>query len=99
MRAAELLAQTVDGALAAPTAAGLARHLRRYDSLYRREFAGKRLVEVVVHEVISRPWLFDHVAERLARRKVLADTLIGVTGDFVGPWAVLKPSYLARLIW
>jgi flavin-dependent dehydrogenase len=97
MRAAELLARTVDRALAAPPAA-LAQHLQAYEPLHRREFAAKRLVEIVVHEVISRPWLFDHVAARLARRKVLADTLVGVTGDFVPPSAVLRPGYLARLI-
>ena len=49
--------------------------------------------------VISLPYHHPfNVASRLAQRKTLADTLVGVTGDFVSPWAVLKPTYLARLL-
>jgi len=98
MRAAELAAEVIHAALAQPDQASLIRALATYEQRYRREFAGKRLVEIIVHAVISRPWLFDRVASRLAQRKTLADTLVGVTGDFVSPWAVLKPTYLARLL-
>src|SRR5205085_899691 len=45
----------------------------------------------------ARPRLLNHVARRLARRPGLADTLVGVTGDFLPPRAVLRPGYLARL--
>jgi flavin-dependent dehydrogenase len=71
--------------------------LRPYAALYRRQFAPKRLVEVVVHEVITRRPLFERAGSRLRRRSGLADALVGVTGDFLSPYEVLNPWYLARL--
>jgi hypothetical protein len=41
--------------------------------------------------------LFDRVVERLERRG-LADTFIGVTGDYLPARAVLNPSFLARMV-
>ena len=72
--------------------------LRPYAWAYRREFVPKRLVEIIVHEVTTRRPLFEHVAERLRRRPGLADALVGVTGDFLSPYEVLSPWYLARLL-
>jgi hypothetical protein len=40
----------------------------------------------------------NHVAAQLSRRKSMADTLLGVTGDFLPTSAVLNPRYLARLV-
>jgi flavin-dependent dehydrogenase len=74
-----------------------ASQLRPYARLYRREFAAKRLVEMIVHEVIARRPLFEHVAVRLRCQPRLADALMGTTGDIVSPYEVLNPLYLARL--
>ena len=43
------------------------------------------------------PRLFDRVVDRLHRRG-LADTFIGVTGDFVPARAVLNPWFLSRMV-
>lgn len=75
-----------------------AAHLRPYARSYGREFVPKRLVEIIVHEITSRPGLFRHVGVRLRVRPYLADTLIGVTGDFLSPYEVLSPWYLAQLL-
>jgi menaquinone-9 beta-reductase len=72
--------------------------LRPFARLYERQFLPKRLVEIVVHEVTTRRRLFRHVASRLRRSPRLADTLLGVTGDFLSPYDVLSPGYLARLL-
>ncbi|HEY7348979.1 MAG TPA: FAD-dependent monooxygenase [Ktedonobacterales bacterium] len=96
LRGAELLAGVAGAALAAGDCS--AERLRAYDRLHRREFAGKRLVEHIVQELIARPWLCEHVMERFARRKHLADTMMGVTGDFLPPSRVLSPFYVARLL-
>jgi flavin-dependent dehydrogenase len=72
--------------------------LARYERDLRRLYRGKRLVEGIVGYVVHRPLLFKHVAGRLQSRPQMADTLVGVTGDFLSPWEVLNPTYLARLV-
>jgi geranylgeranyl reductase family protein len=72
--------------------------LAAYEHDLRRLYRGKRLVERIVGFVVHRPLLFHHVAARLQRRPDMADTLVGVTGDFLPPGRVLSPAYLARLI-
>ncbi len=96
LRGAELLAGVAGAALAEGNCS--AHRLSAYDRLHRHEFAGKRLVEHIVQELIARPRLFEHVSKRFARRKHLADTVVGVTGDFLPPSRVLSPFYLARLL-
>jgi hypothetical protein len=44
------------------------------------------------------PSLFDRAVARLGRREGMADTLIGVTGDFVPAREVLNPIFLGRMI-
>jgi hypothetical protein len=44
------------------------------------------------------PGLFDRAVGRLGRRAGMADTLIGVTGDFVPAREVLNPLFLARML-
>jgi flavin-dependent dehydrogenase len=96
LRGAEMAAERAIPALESDrlTAAALA----PYDAARRREFWGKWLVERIVSYVVSRPRLFDRVAARYARKPSLADLLVGVTGDFVPPTQVLKPSYLWQLV-
>ncbi len=96
LRGAELLAGVAGAALAAGDCS--AERLSAYDRLHRREFAGKRLVEHLVQELIARPWLCEYVAGRFARRKPLADTIMGVTGDFLPPSSVLSPVFVAKLL-
>ncbi len=96
LRGAELLAGVAGAALAAGDCS--AARLAAYDRLHRREFRGKRLVEHIVQGLIARPWLAEHVAKRFARRKHLADTMMGVTGDFLPPGKVLSPLYVAKLL-
>ncbi|HWE64317.1 MAG TPA: FAD-dependent monooxygenase [Chloroflexota bacterium] len=95
LRSAVLASETAGTALARGDTR--AAQLRPYAWAYTREFTPKRLVEVIVHEVITRRSLFEHVARRLRRHPQLADALVGVTGDIRSPYEVLSPWYLARL--
>lgn len=96
LKGAELLASAVPAALAdggPVTAARLSAYLRAR----RRAFAGKWAVERMIGYGMLMPALFDRAVERLGRRG-LADTLIGVTADFVPASAVLNPRFLARMV-
>ncbi len=91
-----LAAQALDAALATNgpiTTAQLAgyRHARR------RAFLGKWIVERLIGYSMLAPRLFDRAVARLDRRG-MADTLIGVTGDFVSPWRVVNPWFLGRMV-
>jgi hypothetical protein len=43
------------------------------------------------------PSLFDRAVTRIQRRG-MADTMIGVTGNFVSPWKVVNPGFLVRMV-
>lgn len=97
LRGAELLAEAAVPALdgAGPvTAAALAGYRRAR----RRAFAGKWAVERLIGYGMLFPALFDRAVGRLGRRAGMADTLIGVTGDFIPARAVLNPLFLARMV-
>jgi flavin-dependent dehydrogenase len=97
LRGALLLADAADRALAGGgpvTAGGLA----GYPRARRAAFAGKWAVERLIGYAMLFPALFDHAVGRLGRRPGMADTLIGVTGDFVPARRVLNPLFLARTI-
>ncbi len=96
MRAADLACDAASPALEAGDLR--AARLRPYAWRYQREFAPKRLVEMIVHEVTTRRLVFEHIGGRLRSRRHLADALLGVTGDFLSPYEVLSPWYLARLL-
>jgi menaquinone-9 beta-reductase len=93
LRGGELAAST---ALAALGASGSARRraLAAYDDDRRREFGGKWVVERVIAAVVAHPWLINRAARTLARRRDLADLLIGVTGDFVPAREVVNAKYV-----
>lgn len=98
LRGAEMAADVLEEALqtAGPvTRASLAPYARRR----RRAFLGKWAVERLIGYAMHAPALFDRAVARLGRRGSMADTLIGVTGDFVPARAVLNPLFLARMIW
>jgi hypothetical protein len=54
-------------------------------------------VERVIGYAMLAPGLFDRAVGRMERRG-LAHTLIGVTGDFVPPRAVLNPVFLSQVV-
>jgi flavin-dependent dehydrogenase len=94
---ATLLAETAGPELAARGAVTAAR-LAGYRRARRRAFAGKWAVERLIGYGMLFPALFDRAVERLGRRAGMADTLVGVTGDFVPARRVLNPLFLARML-
>jgi flavin-dependent dehydrogenase len=97
LRGAELLAETAIEALSIPGQLTPDR-LTSYSHRRRRVFGGKWLVERMIGYGMSFPALFDRAVARLGRRRGMADTLIGVTGDFVPAHEVLNPVFLARML-
>lgn len=96
LRSAALAAQVATQALACGdlTAASLA----PYAQLYRHEFRGKRLIEAIIQSAVQVPPLMDQIAAAMLRHKGMADTVVAVTGDFLPPSAILRPSFLLRLL-
>ncbi|HYC31594.1 MAG TPA: NAD(P)/FAD-dependent oxidoreductase [Gemmatimonadales bacterium] len=97
LRGAELLAHTAVRVLERPGTV-TADRLRDYRRGRRRAFAGKWAVERLVGYGMCFPRLFDRAVARIGRRAGMADTFIGVTGDFVPARAVLNPVFLARMV-
>ena len=73
------------------------RALAEYEATRRREFGGKWWVERLIGLSVSHPALINRAASALARRRDLADLLVGVAGDFVPPTQVLNARYLWQL--
>jgi menaquinone-9 beta-reductase len=95
LRGAELLATHV----AADTIhLGADERLRAYDEARRAQFGGKWLVERLIGRAVGSGFLMNRAARALAARRDLADLLVGVTGDFVPPRAVLRPGFIFRLL-
>ena len=93
---AELAAGVLDAALQQSGALS-AQRLARYRTLRRQRFLGKWIIERLIGYAMLSPALFDRVVARLERRG-MANTLIGVTGDFLSPWRVLNPAFLTRML-
>lgn len=72
--------------------------MRAYQRARRREFAGKWAVERLVSIAVARPALMNRLTATLARRKDLADLLVGVCGDFIPPRELLRPAFLLPLL-
>jgi menaquinone-9 beta-reductase len=72
--------------------------LEAYERCRRHEFGGKWIVERIVGAAVTYPAVLNRAARTLARRRDMADLFVGVTGDFVPPREVLRPSYLLRLL-
>ncbi len=72
--------------------------LGAYDRRHYRAFLGKHQVEQILQAAVQVPPLMNHIARVMRRRKWMADTAVAVTGDFLSPFAVLNPGYLARLL-
>jgi flavin-dependent dehydrogenase len=97
LRGAEMLAAAAAVALSCGGPVTEAR-LAPYRRARRRAFAGKWAVERLIGHGMWFPRLFDRAVARLGRKPGMADTMIGVTGDFVPARAVLNPAFLARMI-
>ncbi len=97
LKGAELAATVSANALSTPGPLRASR-LREYPALRRRAFAGKWAVERLIGFGMLLPALFDRAVARIGRRPGMADTLIGVTGDFIPPGEVLNPLFLARMV-
>jgi flavin-dependent dehydrogenase len=96
LRGAELVEDVARAALERPGIVPRAA-LRPYAAARRRAFLGKWVVERAIGYAMLAPALFDRAVARLERRG-LAHTLIGVTGDFVPPSAVLNPVFLSQVV-
>ena len=98
MRGAELLTAYAWEAARATRARDAEVALAAYDRCRRHEFAGKWAIERAIAAAVASPVLINRAARALARRPELANTLVGVTGDFVPPGEVLGPGYILTLL-
>jgi 2-polyprenyl-6-methoxyphenol hydroxylase-like FAD-dependent oxidoreductase len=97
LRGAELLtAQLLDPART--SAIGDDDALRAYDRRRRAEFGGKWIVERLIGGAVASAPIMNRAAKALAKRRDLADLLVGVTGDFVPAREVLRPRFVLRLL-
>lgn len=96
LRSAQLAADVIQPALARGDVS--ASGLHAYDRAYAAAFRGKRAIEIAIQAAVQTPALMRHVAARLEKRKRLADTIVGVTGDYVSPAVVLRPDFLLGLL-
>jgi len=101
LKGAELAAATVLAALAASGSRRPmdATRLAPYRAARRATFAGKWVLERLIGVGVGWPWITNRVVRRLAERRDLADLLVGATGNFVPPGAVLAPAALAGMLW
>ncbi len=98
LRGGEMLGPYLYEALRAPTAARADAALAAYDRWRHHEFSGKWRVERLIGLAVAWPPLLNHAARTLARRRGLADLLVGVAGDFVPAREVLRPGFLWQLV-
>jgi flavin-dependent dehydrogenase len=98
MRGAELLTPYAFEAARSTTSAAADVALAAYDRCRRNEFAGKWMVERAIAAAIASPAIIDRATLALERRPDLANTLVGVTGDFVPASQVLRPKYIFSLL-
>ena len=71
--------------------------LSDYERARKREFGGKWTLERIVGMAIAYPYFLNNAAKVLARRKDMADLIVGVAGDFIPARVVLSPRFLFTL--
>ena len=96
LRSAEIAASVVRRAFESGDFSASA--LASYDYALRGEFRGKRTVETIIQAAVQVPLLANHMASILQHKTGMADTIVGVTGDYLPATAVLRPGFLLRLI-
>jgi menaquinone-9 beta-reductase len=92
----ELLAPRIAEALKSSVRAERA-ILSDYENARKRDFGGKWKLERIVGMAIAYPYFLNNAAKVLARRKDMADLIVGVAGDFVPARVVLSPRFLFTL--
>jgi geranylgeranyl reductase family protein len=98
LRGGDLLAPFAHEAVQAASRTRQLDAFRGYEQARVRQFGGKWRVEKLVGLAVAFPPVLDYAAHVLSRDRDLADLLIGVTGDFVPPSAILRPGTLLRLL-
>ena len=71
--------------------------LRQYYDAHHHAFRHKYRLSTLIQLGIRVPWVADRVINRLARTPTLADTIVGVAGDFLSPQEVLSWRFATRL--
>ncbi|MFN8559796.1 MAG: hypothetical protein U0531_21430 [Dehalococcoidia bacterium] len=95
IRSAQLAAPVILDALArGDVARG---RLLPYERARRGEFREGHAVEWLIQHLLPHPALFVRAVRRLGSSPMMADTLVGVTGDVLPARRVLSPRFLARL--
>ncbi|HKS05618.1 MAG TPA: FAD-dependent oxidoreductase [Gemmatimonadaceae bacterium] len=97
LRGAELLTPYVHAALATTDPRAEREAFEAYDRARQHAFGGKWMLERLVGMAVSWAPFMNRAARGLARRRDLADTFVGVTGDIVPARAVLRPAYALAL--
>jgi flavin-dependent dehydrogenase len=97
LHGAELAAATAHQALAMGNTSD--QHLQRYFYAHRHAFHDKYRVSALMQLGFRVPWLTNRIIQRLAHNPTLANTMVGVAGDFIPPQAVLSWRFARRLVW
>ena len=71
--------------------------LRQYYLAHHRVYDDKYRLSALIQLGLRVPWLANWAIQRLAQTSGLADTIVGVTGDFLPPQAVLSLDFARRL--
>lgn len=98
LRGGELLAPFALESLAADRPRDADAALRAYDGARRKAFRGKWAIERLVALAVGAPALLERAAVTLEASPAMANLFVGVAGDFVPASQVLRPGYLARLV-
>jgi menaquinone-9 beta-reductase len=72
--------------------------LAAYHRARHQSFSGKWKLERIIGAAVASPVFMNAAVRALARREDLADLLVGATGDFVPPRAILNAPFVARMI-
>jgi flavin-dependent dehydrogenase len=96
LHSAELAAAAAHQALT--TGDDSAQRLRGYFLAHRQAFGDKYRLSEIIQLGLRVPWLANRVITKLARHPNLADTVMGVTGDFLPPEAILSWRFARRLL-
>jgi len=94
LRGAQLLAPVIVEALARGT--GYASTLRPYLAARHREFGPRLGLARLLQRGLRHPRVVERTLALLAARPGLADLLVAVTGDYVPPRELLRPSVWCR---
>jgi flavin-dependent dehydrogenase len=97
LRGAELVAESMLPALSQPGEVP-EESFRQYRQMRRRAFAGKWVMERLTRHLMYFPRIFDRSVARLGRHQDMAHTAIGVAGGFVPLREMLRPAFIARMV-